>query len=157
MESGNKARKIAYLLTEETHYLARKYAALNSMRADLIGMCCIASVSLWQALSSLGCEAKLIHGKTDANEKGEIFHHCWVEMDGLVYDSTFNQFNYEVPFYIGCNLTYHKTFVHQKDIQSFGDFFLWTEEQQPSLSSTHWFVSRLMKDFQKKYVERVHQ
>lgn len=148
------SRQIAYLLTQKIHELAKQYAKLNGMRDDLCGSCCIVGVPLWHAMTVFGLEAELKHGKT-VEIDGVVYNHCWISFGGLVYDATFLQFNKNIPFYIGCPTKYHRVFTNKKDIISFAEFSNWIDDQQPSLNSTRWFVSRLLENFNIAYKERV--
>ena len=54
---------------------------------DLCGACAICSVALCKSLKRFGYKADLVHGMYQG-----YACHCWVELDGKIYDMTATQF-----------------------------------------------------------------
>lgn len=132
-------------LTVQAHILAKQFAKINGMRKDLVGLCAITTVSLYLTLKVFGVEAVMKHGKTKPTDTG-LFHHCWVEINGKVYDPTFLQFDRKNPVYIGNKTFVHDVFVDVEDIENLNIFSTWAEQQVPTNERLEWFTLRLLKD-----------
>jgi hypothetical protein len=85
-----KKKKITILTREFIEY----EIAPDNFRDDLCCACAIASWTLWKAFKKKGYKAILVEGTF-----GD-YCHFWVELDNMIYDITYSQFDEQTPINI---------------------------------------------------------
>lgn len=132
-------------LTKTVHDLSIRWAYISAMREDLVGVCPIASCTLYQAMCiidenyNMNYNPKVIWGRTKNNAS-----HCWVESGDRVYDPTFLQFADKCPIYIGPISEAHEQFLYDvKEVQSLNNFVSWLDSQRPTQSRINWFLHNI--------------
>jgi hypothetical protein len=97
----------------------------NGIYEDLCGACAICSVALCKSLKKFGYKPDLVNGMYEG-----YACHCWVELDGKIYDITATQFGLKDKVFITDVDDFN--YLEKEYINNVEEFFKkWVGEQKP--------------------------
>ncbi len=130
-------------LTLQIVQLTVEYANLNKFPDNLCGLCAISSAALFQAML---INDEIYKTRYEPSYLyGTVYNsHCWVESQGIVYDTTYKQFKYSKNFHIGKRTVKHEDYARShKVITSLAEMEHWDMEQRPTQERINWYLERL--------------
>lgn len=121
-----KARLSPRKIAQKVRKKCEKYVKglENSIYGETLScLCAVASKALQNELVEAGYNTKLVYG----NAFGDT--HCWVELDGKIYDITATQFGVEEKVYV--TDVNDEDYEKEKEVKDLRFFSGWPIEQKP--------------------------